>query len=159
MPARLCAWWIALAALWLLLDDTVAFPELMTGAVAALIGAIAAEVVHSQGLVRVRLKPAWFRYAWRPLVRLFPDTARVLFVLLRTLVLRRPSNGRFRALPFRAGRRGGRRDTTRRALAKAVGSFTPNTYVIGVDQERDLLIVHQLEPTGGADELDPLELG
>jgi hypothetical protein len=31
--------------------------------------------------------------------------------------------------------------------------------VVGVDAERDLLLVHQLDPTGGADELDPLELG
>src|SRR5919201_6674933 len=66
MPARLAAWWIALAALWLALDDTVALPELLTGAAAALLGAIAAEVVHSQKLVRVRLQPSWLRHAWRP---------------------------------------------------------------------------------------------
>src|SRR5919201_5090254 len=90
MPARLAAWWIALAALWLVLDDTVAFPELMTGAAAALLGAIAAEVVHSQKIVRVRLRPRWPRHAWRPLVGLLPDTARVMAVLLRQLLLRRP---------------------------------------------------------------------
>jgi multisubunit Na+/H+ antiporter MnhE subunit len=159
MPARLAAWWIALAALWLALDDTVAFPELMTGAAAALLGAIAAEVVHSQKLVRVRLKPSWLRHAWRPLVTLLPDTARVLAVLVRQLVLRRPPRGEFRAVKFRAGCPHGAYDTTRRALAKSAGSFTPNSYVIGVDTERDLMLVHQLDPKGGATELDPLELG
>lgn len=159
MPARLCAWWIALAALWLLFVDNVKFPELMTGAAAALIGAVAAEVVHSQSLVRLRVKPSWIRYAWRPLVRVFPDTARVLLVLLRQLVLRRPARGEFRMVAFRSGRPDGAYDMTRRALAKGAGSFAPNAYVVGVDDERDVMLVHQLEPGGDASELDPLELG
>jgi multisubunit Na+/H+ antiporter MnhE subunit len=157
--ARWLAWWIALAALWLVLDDNPALPELITGAVAAAVGATAAEVVHSQNLVRVRLELRWLRHAWRPLAQLFPDTARVMVALFRTLVLRRRSRGRFRAIPFRSGRDTGAYDTTRRALAKAAGSFTPNSYVVGVDAQRDLILVHQLEPTGGAEGIDPLELG
>lgn len=153
------AWWVALAALWLILDDNVAFPELMTGAAAALIGAVAAEVVHSQNLVRIRVEPRWLRYLWRPLLRLLPDTVRVLGVLLGQLLLHRPARGRFRAIRFRAGRPAGAADTTRRALAKAGSSFAPNAYVIGVDAEQDLMLVHQLDPTGGVNELDPLELG
>ncbi|HEX6457367.1 MAG TPA: hypothetical protein VF032_00505 [Thermoleophilaceae bacterium] len=159
MPARLCAWWITLAALWLLFVDTVKFPELMTGAAAALIGAVAAEVVYSQSRVRVRVRPSWVRHGWRPLVRLFPDTARVLFVLLRQLVLRRPVRGEFRMVPFRPGRPGGAHDMTRRALAKGAGSFAPNTYVVGIDHDREQMLVHQLEPGGDASTLDPLELG
>ena len=57
------------------------------------------------------------------------------------------------------GYEGGAYDTTRRALAKGAGSFAPNSYVVGVDAERELLLVHQLDPSGGASELDPLELG
>jgi multisubunit Na+/H+ antiporter MnhE subunit len=159
VAARMAAWWIALAALWLVLDDNIAFPELMTGAAAALIGAVAAEVVHGQNLVRIRVEPQWLRYLWRPLIRLLPDTLRVLRVLLRQLVLRRPARGQFRAIRFRSGRPGGARDTTRRALAKAGGSFAPNAYVVAVDADHDLMLVHQLDPTGGATELDPLELG
>lgn len=159
MAARFVAWWIALGALWMVLDDNVALPELITGAVAALIGSVAAEVVHTQKLVRVRVKPGWLRHAWRPLARVFPDTGRVMAVLLRQLVLRRPARGQFRAVRFRAGRPAGAHDGTRRTLAKTAGSFAPNTYVVGVDLDRDILLVHQLEPTGGATELDPLELG
>jgi multisubunit Na+/H+ antiporter MnhE subunit len=156
---RLSAWWVALAALWLALDDTVALPELITGAVAAALGAVAAEVVHSQNLVRVRVRRRWLTHAWRPIVRLFPDTVRVMAVLLRQLLLRRPPRGTFRAVRFRFGYEKGAYDTTRRALAKAAGSFAPNAYVVGVDAERELLLVHQLDPGGGATELDPLELG
>ena len=157
--ARLSAWWIVLAALWLVLDDNVSLPELITGAVAAMLGATAAELVHSQNLVRVRVRRRWLTHAWRPILRLLPDTARVMGVLLRQLVLRRPARGSFRAVRFRHGYEKGAYDTTRRALAKAAGSFAPNGYVVGVDAERELLLVHQLEPTGGQTGLDPLELG
>ena len=47
----------------------------------------------------------------------------------------------------------------RRALAEAVGSLTPNTIVIGVDEERNLILGHQLRRSGGADGVDVLGLG
>jgi multisubunit Na+/H+ antiporter MnhE subunit len=156
---RWVAWFIALGALWLVLDDSVALPELITGAVAALIGTVAAAVVHSQHLVEFKPRPGMLRKAWRPLVRLFPDTAIVLAVLFKRLVLRRPAESGFRAIPFRSGRESGAEDTARRALAKSAGSFTPNAYVVGVEGERDLLLVHQLERRGDERSLDPLELG
>jgi hypothetical protein len=40
-----------------------------------------------------------------------------------------------------------------------LGSLAPNTIVIGIDDERDLMLVHQLRRDGGRDELDVLELG
>ena len=156
---RWVAWFIALGALWLVLDDNVATPELITGAVAALVGTVAAGVVHSQRLVQFKPRPRMLRRAWRPLARLVPDTALVLGVLLKRLVLRRPPRSGFRAIPFRCGRQEGAYDTARRALAKSGGSFTPSAYVVGVDGERDLLLVHQLERRGDARSLDPLELG
>ena len=156
---RWVAWFIALGALWLVLDDNVATPELITGAVAALVGTVAAAVVHRQHLVAFRPRPSMLRKGWRPLVRLFPDTAIVLAVLFKRVVLRRPARSGFRAIAFRAGRENGAEDTARRALAKAGGSFTPNSYVVGIEDESDLLLVHQLEREGGAEMIDPLELG
>src|SRR6185312_389145 len=74
------------------------------------------------------------------------------------LAERRPARGRVRAIPFRHG--GDSPDGVgRRALAEGLGSFAPNTIVIGVDDERNLLLVHQLVVTGEAGEaLDPMEL-
>ena len=159
MVMRWVAWFIALGALWLVLDDNVATPELITGAVAALIGTIAAAVVHSQHLVEVRVRPRMLRHAWRPLVRLIPDTAVVLAALFKRLVLRQRPRSGLRTVPFRSGAEEGANDTARRALAKAGGSFTPSSYVVGVDGERDLMLVHQLERRGDERSLDPLELG
>jgi hypothetical protein len=67
--------------------------------------------------------------------------------------------GRLRALPFRHGG-GGSADQGRRAMAEGLGSFAPNTIILGVDESRDLIFAHQLVPTDDAQSaIDPLELG
>jgi hypothetical protein len=44
-------------------------------------------------------------------------------------------------------------------MAEALGSFAPNTIVVGVDQEREHLLAHQLLPTRRPqDAIDPLGL-
>jgi hypothetical protein len=50
-------------------------------------------------------------------------------------------------------------DIGRRGLSEILGSLAPNTIVIGVDTERQLLLVHQLHRTGGSENLDVLRLG
>lgn len=61
-------------------------------------------------------------------------------------------------MPFRGGGDGSD-DVGRRALAEGLGSLAPNTIVIGIDGENDLLLVHQLHRSGGREQLDVLELG
>ena len=105
----------------------------------------------------VRVRPRWLRRAWRPVVRVPLD----LVVLTRTAVVQlvrpRARHGRFFAVPF-AGDRRDPEDSARRALAEALGSFAPNTIVVGVDVERGLMLVHQLVPRPSAETIDPLEL-
>ncbi len=74
------------------------------------------------------------------------------------LVERRPARGAFRTARFEATDATAE-DTGRRALAEWLGSVAPNTIVIGVDDERDLLLVHQLRRQGDAEQLDVLRLG
>jgi hypothetical protein len=40
-----------------------------------------------------------------------------------------------------------------------MGSLSPNTIVVGVDTERGLVLVHQLQRQGDAEQIDPLGLG
>jgi hypothetical protein len=51
------------------------------------------------------------------------------------------------------------REIGRRALAESLGSFAPNTIIIGVDPERELLLGHQLRRRGGSEAIDILGLG
>lgn len=150
--------WIVLAATYLLLVDTVKLPELITGAVVATIAAIGSELVRLERRVHTRIPLRGLARAWKPVARAPADLALVLVAIGRQVLERDAARGRIRAMPFRHG--GDAPDAAgRRALAESLGSFAPNTIVIGVDDERNLLIVHQLVSTGAtASTLDPMEL-
>ena len=61
-------------------------------------------------------------------------------------------------MPFRHGAGESRREAARRALAESFGSLAPNTIVIGIDPERDLILAHQLDLHGGPEAVDVLAL-
>ena len=142
---RWVAWWAALAAFWLLLVDNTKLPELITGGAAAALAATAAVVVLEQGLVRLSIRAGWLRRA-----------GILAAALWRRLVLRRRVEGELRAVRFRGG--DDPASTARRALAKGFDSIGPNSYVIGIDSEEDVMIVHQLVPPGDPASADPMEL-
>ncbi len=145
-------------AFYLLLIDTLSLPELYAGAGATLLAGIAYEVSREQGLAEASISPAWLASGWRVVVRVPVHIALVSREALAQLFTLRQRRGVFRAVPFKAGGDGSR-DVGRRAIAEALGSLAPNTIVIGIDPDRNLLLVHQLYEQGGRDELDPLGLG
>jgi multisubunit Na+/H+ antiporter MnhE subunit len=162
VTGRLARWgylWVSLAALWLWLDDTVATPELVTGAVCAALAATVADFVLAKAAPSVRFRLRWLRLVWRLPLSVVVDLGRLLRVLVLTLLGRRKPGGRFHAYRFDAGSANNPDDVGRRALAKLAGSFSPNTVVVGIDAKRDLILVHQLEPDDSAHSADPLELG
>jgi hypothetical protein len=77
---------------------------------------------------------------------------------VRQIMRSQPRCGTFRAVRFRRSddqqSQGGRA-----SLAEAFGSFAPNTIIVGIDEERELILAHQLRPTGGDEAIDLLELG
>jgi hypothetical protein len=148
-------WWVAMFAFYLALVDTRQHPELVLGAVVAAAGASAAVAIRSARPLRASLAPALLRVLPAAVWGLVSQSALVLGFLFRRLAGRR-QRGRFRTAPFRGGG-DGPRDVGRRALTEGLGSLGPNTIVVGIDRERDLIIVHQLAPRD--DQLDPLRLG
>jgi hypothetical protein len=146
---RLAAWlsWFAgLLVLWLALVGTVQDVERIAGLSAAAIGATAAEVVRSQGLLRFRVEWRWLRLLWKPLLRVVPD----FFVVLAALPRR--SRGQFVELDFPTG---GKRavDAGRRAFAVVAPSLAPNRLVVDVDAESGQALVHDLVPSSAPREL------
>lgn len=162
LSRRAAAWgtaWLLAAALYLLLIDTTSLPELIVGAVAAAIAATGFELAREQqtaGGLTMRVR--WLRTAHRPLLKVPSDIATVSLLALRQLLRPRPVNGTFRAVPFRCGPEHDI-EAGRRALAESLGSFAPNTIIVGVDIERELILAHQLRETGGAEAIDVLGLG
>ena len=130
-------WWALLAALWLALVDTVVVPELVTGAV----------LVRRQRRVLLRPRAAWTPGALRALARFGPDLVPLVHALWRRGIRRADERGRLVEVPYEAVAEDDPEAAAHRALTEALGSFAPNTLVVGIDRERRTLLVHELVPT------------
>jgi hypothetical protein len=128
---------------WVVLDYSVATDELLAGAGAAALGAALAELAAEQARTRFRMRLRWLA----PALRLPGDTVRdtmiVLAALGRRLLTGRQPNSGYRELPVAYGD-----DTaagqTRRALLIGGQSVAPNSFALGLDAERGVMVVHQL---------------
>jgi multisubunit Na+/H+ antiporter MnhE subunit len=146
----------ALFVVWLLIDDNVAQPELFTGVVVALLALALAVVVRRSSTVHAQVRLSMLRHAWRLPLLLVADTVRVGATVLRSLTGRRGAHGRLRAVRYRATKDSSL-DVGRRVLTEWSASIAPNCYVIGIDTDAEVLLVHELVPT--ARDIDPLKLG
>jgi hypothetical protein len=153
--AFFAAWWTLSFGLWVLLVFKTELAELAAGAVAAGLAATAAELLRSRGYAPFAGELSWLR-AFRGLPL---EVVRDHWVLICAVVLRlvrgTPIRGRFRVVHFPDCEGWGPKAEGRRAAAKWFGSFSPNTYVIGFDEKRDLALVHQLVPTKDPPDIDP----
>jgi hypothetical protein len=159
-PAVL-AWsaaWLFSAALYLLLIDTTSLPELIVGAVIATLAATGFELAREQRVAGERIRLDWLRSSYRPALKVPRDIALVALAAARQLVRRDAAAGQFRAVKFPAGRDKELSDG-RAALSESLGSFAPNTIIVGVDRRRGVIIGHQLHRTGGPEAIDVLGLG
>lgn len=146
LPRRLgswVVWWVLLMAFWIWMDDNLGLAELLAGAGAAALGAFAAEAVQYQAATHVRLRIEWVALALRLPGRLARDTALVVVALWDRVVHGREPPSGIRLVPVRYGD-GTPEGVTRRVLITAGASFTPNTLVLGLDPERNVMVVHDL---------------
>jgi multisubunit Na+/H+ antiporter MnhE subunit len=146
-PARRVAsfliWWALLMAFWVWTDDSVALPELLVGAVAAALGALLAEVVQYQADTHVRIRAEWVAPAFRLPVEIVRDLGVVLRALWRRLLCGEEPRSGFVEVPVRPGG-DAVDDVTRRALIMVGTSVAPNTLVLGIERDREVMIVHHL---------------
>lgn len=137
-------WWVLLMSLWVAVDDSLESDELIAGAGAAALAALAAELVSHQAVLRYRIRAAWLPRALSLPGQVAHDTWTVFAALARTILGKTPPpRGAFRERPVRYGD-----DTplgvTRRVLLTGARSLAPNEFVLGIDAERDVMITHQL---------------
>jgi multisubunit Na+/H+ antiporter MnhE subunit len=136
-------WWVLLMSLWVAVDDSLQFDELLAGAGAAALAAVAAEVASHQAATRFKVRPGWLVQALRLPGQVAQDTVTVFAALAWTLVTRQPPKGAFRELPASYGDHTPL-GVTRRVLLTGAESLAPNKFVLGMDAERDVMVVHQL---------------
>lgn len=128
---------------WVMLDDSIATDELLAGAGAAALAALLAELVTYQAATRFRPRIKWLVPALSLPGQVARDTVIVYRALWRRLVHGEQPPSAFLERPARFGD-----DTpegvTRRTLLIGGTSLAPNTFVLGIDPERDVMVVHQL---------------
>jgi multisubunit Na+/H+ antiporter MnhE subunit len=141
-------WWVLLMGFWVAVDDSIGLAELGAGAGAAALGAFVAEVACYQAATRFRMRIAWIFPAFTLPGQVFSDTVIVFRALGRLLVRgEQPASG-FRELPVRFGDDSDE-GVTRRVLLVGANSLAPNTFVLGIDRDRDAMVIHQLVVSRG----------
>jgi multisubunit Na+/H+ antiporter MnhE subunit len=138
-------WWIAFFFTYMLLAGVWVAEELAAASVFAAVSATVAEVVRVQDARRFRPKLKWFLRAYRLPGSILSDCGVVFQALWRHLVKHEEIDGAFRAFRIPLAGKGGRA-SARRALLNAAISITPNTYVVGIDEDNEMVLVHQLVP-------------
>ncbi len=132
--------------LWVLVTSTFRGAELMVGVVVSVLTALAVDAVRERERFAFRPRLRWLRRAFVLPLRVVADTWQLTVVLIRHTTGSRRVRGAFVAAPFRHGEQGDPEDSARRALVVAGLSAAPNSVAIGVDDQRDEVLVHQLVP-------------
>lgn len=121
----------------------------VAGACVATVGATLAELARAAAGVTVSVSFEPVRRAASALAMVFVDFAILVAALARSLARREVVRGRFVARDFVAGGDEGR---GRRAWTVLVAGFSPNAYVVDVDAERDVVLLHDLVPSRRSEE-------
>ena len=137
------AWWILLMSFWVIMDDSLATDELLAGAGAAALGATLAELVGHQSGLRFRIRIEWLTPALRLPGQVARDTWIVFAALWRRVAHGEEPRSGFLAVPMS---RPGAADDERswRVLEVWRVSVAPNSFALGIDKDRHVMIVHQL---------------
>jgi multisubunit Na+/H+ antiporter MnhE subunit len=149
------SWWAVAYALWVLLVFKTEPAEFVAGAVAAAFAATGAELVRSRGYAPFAPDLAWSRGLLRLPKEVVLDTWRMAVVLVRHYLRGDPVKGCFRTVTFPAGSEDDPRAQAVRTVAEWLGSVSPNTYVVGIDERHRVAVVHQLIRDELPPELDP----
>ncbi|MBN9741856.1 hypothetical protein DMP23_12145 [Amycolatopsis sp. A1MSW2902] len=132
-------WWLALTGLWTLTLSTPSAPELIVGAGAAAVCAIAARSARRAMHGACQLKPNWLTWL-APL----PKAAVSESVAALRMVFQRPSAGKCEKITVPAEPRA--QHEARLAIATVVVGCTPGAMVVASPPDDTDLVIHRLLP-------------
>jgi hypothetical protein len=139
------AWWIGLFWLWMLLVGEWNRIEWIAAACAATVAATVAEAARTAVGTRLRVPLRWVARSWSALPMVFVDFGILTAALVRSVAMRKVVRGRFRAREFPAG--GDDPESAGvRAWVTIAATYSPNAYVVDIEAERGLVLLHDLVP-------------
>ena len=143
-------WWCVLWPLWLVFVGAWDLVDAVAGIGAAALAGAAALVVHELGLLSFAPSARGFAGLARVPLQVFVDFGILVAALVRRLG-GRPVRGVFLAkeLPARGA---GREAAFARALAAVAATYSPNAYVVDVDLERNVVLMHDLVRNSASEE-------
>jgi hypothetical protein len=139
--------WLAAFWLWLLLAGDWNRIEIIAAACGATVAATIAEIGRSRADVAPRIPLRWVGRAWSVPHQIVIDFGIITLALARSLVRRRVVRGEYRAHRFPA-----REGVGVRAWAGWAAQFSPNAYVVEIDPQQELVLVHDLVPNRASSE-------
>jgi multisubunit Na+/H+ antiporter MnhE subunit len=138
--------WAFLMLIWLLLVGKLEWAETWMGVAASAMAATAATIVNRKHFAPFYPETRWIFEAWRLPGYLIADAVLIYAALFEFMFSRKQVGSRIHCVPFRSGG-SDERSATRRALATILTTLPPNYLVIGIDQEQNLMLVHQIRPS------------
>jgi hypothetical protein len=141
------AWWLALFWLWMLLAGEWNHIQWIAAACAATVAATLAEIARSRAGVAPRVPLGWLGRFWSVPHQIAVDFWIVTRALALSVARRRVVRGEYRAHAFPAKEGPGVR-----AWVAWAAQFSPNAYVVEIDVERELVLVHDLVPNRPSEE-------
>ena len=118
----------------------------LAGALAAAVAATLAESARRAAGVRPRAPRGVLRTALAIPLIVLADFGILTFALAVSLVRRRPVRGRYLARRFAAGPRATPGGAAHRAWTVLLGGYSPNAYVVDIDPDEHVVLVHDLVP-------------
>jgi hypothetical protein len=120
--------------------------DAVAGAVVAVVAATLAERGRRAARVHPRLALERFgRSATMPLI-VFADFGVVTYALAASIARRRVVRGRYLARDFAAGPKTTPEGVAHRAWTVLLAGYSPNAYVVDIDPEENVVLVHDLVP-------------
>jgi hypothetical protein len=151
---HLRAWfvtWALLWWLWMLLVGEWNHYEWIAASAAATVAATVAEIARSQAGVRARVPRRWLLRGWSALPTVFGDFAILMRALAQSAIRRDVVRGSFHATAVDAGGADAG-SVGMRVWRNTLADYSPNAYVVDVDPERGLSLVHALVPRRSSEE-------
>jgi len=137
--------WLALFWLWLLYQAEFNRKLVVAAACAATLATALAIRVRSTVRHGYRLEASWAVRSLKVPWAVLREFAIVTRVLVRALARRERPTGSFRLSPFPVG---GNEPVARarRAFVAVAETYSPNSYVVGMDADAGGVLIHDLEP-------------
>ena len=142
------AWLVAFVVLWfgwMLLAGEWNHFEWIAATGAAAVAAAFAELARTRADVHARLPAHWLLRGWSAFAQIFVDFAIVMWALARSALRRERVRGSFRT--HESDMRGSEAAAVgMRSWRTLLADFSPNAYVVDVDEETGIVLVHDLVP-------------